>query len=480
MQINHLTFVPKKQKRLAKMFFWVSSPSKSAILALFVLLCPHFVLSQTAPPTPPSRAEMEADSLKMQWFKDAKLGVFVHWGLYAVNGVDESWSFYNRYLTHERYMEQRKGFTASKYNPTEWAQLFKDMGAKYAVLTTKHHDGMALWDTHFGDMSVVKQTPARRDLVTPFAQAIRNQGLKFGAYFSLIDWTHNDYPAFIKGQNRYEAKNDLPRWQRFLTYYEGQLKELSDTFNPDLFWFDGDWEHSADEWEASKMRQMLLARNPKVILNSRLAGHGDYDTPEQGIPISKPKSKYWELCLTSNDSWGYQGTDLNYKTPFEIIRIFADVISMGGNLLLDFGPKEDGTFREEDLNIMREMGKWTKKHEEAIYGTRAGLPPGHFYGPSTVSADKKRLYLFLTGKPFNNQIVLKGIQSKIGFVRILGTGQKLYGHRMKGKPWWSSIPGITTIDLPEQVMYDPYMTVICIEFSEPIVLHREDGLQVGG
>lgn len=446
------------------------------IFFLLVLLLPIRAFSQTAPSTPPTRAAQVADSVamakKMQWFSDAKLGVFIHWGIYAVDGVDESWSFFNRYLSHERYMAQKQRFTASRYDPQKWAQLFKDMGARYAVLTTKHHDGMALWNTQFGDLSTTKQTPAKKDLVTPLVQAIRAQGMKFGAYFSLIDWTHNDYPAFLKGQDRYKIADDPARWQRFRTYYQGQLSEIAQQFNPDLYWFDGDWEHSAAEWESEKVRQMLLARNPNVILNSRLQGHGDYDTPEQGIPITKPKSLYWELCLTSNDSWGYQGTDLNYKTPFEIIRIFADVISMGGNLLLDFGPKEDGTFRQEDLNIMQELGKWTKKHEEAIYGTRAGLPFGHFYGPSTLSQDNKRIYLFLTGKPSNNQIILKGLKSKIGFVRILGTGQKLYGFRMKGKPWWSSIPGITTIDLPEEVQYDPYMTVICIELAEPLALQR--------
>lgn len=430
--------------------------------------------AQTMPLTTPSSQVTTAmpDSVRMAWFQEAKLGIFVHWGIYSVYGVDESWSFFNGYLPHERYMEQLKGFTANHYDAKAWAKLFKATGAKYVVFTTKHHDGVAMWHTAQGSMSIVKQTPAKQDVFQPLVSALRAEGLKVGAYFSLIDWTHPDYPEFLRNQKKYDLKQAPERWQRFKQYYQAQLQELATQFNPDLWWFDGDWEHSAEEWEAAKVRQMLLSQNPKVILNSRLAGKGDYATPEQGLPIIKPAAPYWELCLTANDSWGYQGTDLNYKTPFEVIRIFADVISMGGNLLLDFGPKEDGRFRKEDLEIMETLGAWTNKHAEAIFGTRAGLPAGHFYGPTTLSKDRQTLYLFLTGKPSQGQLLLKGLKSPIAYIRVLGSGQKLYGFRMKGKPWWSQIPGLITIDIPDSVSFDPYMTVVAVHFSEPLKLHR--------
>jgi alpha-L-fucosidase len=327
----------------------------------------------------------EEKAKRMQWFSDAKLGIFIHYGIYSVNGIDESWSFYNGKISYPNYMKQLKGFTGKRFDAQKWADLFAESGAKYAVLTSKHHDGVALWDTKMGDLSVVKKTPAKRDLVDPFCKAIREKGMKVGMYFSLIDWSHPDYPNFLKDQKRYE--NDPARWNKFLTFMNGQLDELGSRFNPDLWWFDGDWEFSAEQWKAKDIRQKLFGYNPNVIINSRLQGYGDYETPENGVPLEKPKNPYWELCLTMNDAWGYQPTDKNYKTPNQVIRIFADCISMGGNVLLDVGPKEDGTIADEQVAILKELGRWTNKHQEAIYGTQAGIPRDWYSGPSTLSKD---------------------------------------------------------------------------------------------
>lgn len=186
----------------------------------------------------------------MQWFEDAKLGIFIHWGIYAVNGIDESWSFYNQYISYEDYMKQLAGFTASKYDPREWAGLIKESGARYAVLTAKHHDGVSLWDTRCNDLSVVKKTPAATDLIDPYMKALRKNGLKAGLYFSLLDWSHPDYPNFTRTGKRYES--DSMRWNRFVDFNFCQLEELSKKFNPDLFWFDGDWEASAEAWRAKE------------------------------------------------------------------------------------------------------------------------------------------------------------------------------------------------------------------------------------
>ena len=204
---------------------------------------------------------------KMSWFQDAKLGIFIHWGIYAVDGVDESWAFYNKKMSWEAYMKQLNSFTASKYNPTDWVNLIKASGAKYAVLTTKHHDGVALWNTKHAHYSTVKNTPAKRDLLTPFYQELKKQNIKAGAYFSLIDWSHPDYPAFMKDSIRYAIKDQPERWQRFRNFYQAQLNEVADQFQPDLFWFDGDWEHSAEEWESEKVRTTLLDKNPKKTVS---------------------------------------------------------------------------------------------------------------------------------------------------------------------------------------------------------------------
>jgi alpha-L-fucosidase len=437
---------------------------KFSFWSLFVvaLLCrPVLSVAQTA--NDPIVASMEPDP-KMEWFTDARLGIFIHWGIYAVDGIDESWSFFNKYLSYEDYMDQLKGFTASKYDPIAWADLIKESGAKYAVLTTKHHDGVALWDTELSDLNVVDSTPAGRDLVAPFVKALRSKGLKTGLYFSHLDWSHPDYDVFRSNEYRY--KDDPERWQRFKTFHLGQLRELSTRFQPDLWWFDGDWEHSAEEWNAEGIRDSLLTWQPSTILNSRLNGFGDYATPEQGLPIN-PSDGPWELCMTMNDSWGFQEHDLNYKTPYQVILTFADVLNGGGNLLLDIGPKADGTIPDQQVAILKELGRWTSKHGEAIYGTRRGIPYGHFYGPTTLSADNKILYLFL---PYSatGQVVVKGLKNKVDRIRIVGNGTKLEG-QILGKQYWSEVPGILYIDVPEGEA-DSAMTVIALQLNGEVDL----------
>lgn len=409
---------------------------------------------------------------KMQWFQDAKLGIFIHWGLYAVNGIDESWSFFNGYISHNDYLKQTNGFTAKNYDPVAWANLIKKSGARYSVITSKHHDGFALWDSKFGDFNAKKASAAKRDVLSPFVNALRKDGLKVGIYYSLPDWSYQDYTHHTRDSMRYKPADDPKRWNTFLNYYQGQLKELSKTYNPDLWWFDGDWEHSSAEWEAPKVRQMLLDQNPGTIINSRLQGHGDYATPEQGMPVTRPKDNYWELCMTMNNSWGYQKNDHDYKSLDQLIGIFTDVISSGGNLLLDIGPKGDGSIPKEQEEILTGLGRWTQKHKEAIFGTVAGIPKEHFYGPSTLSKDKSILYLFVKGNP-NGEIVLRGIKNKINRIWVVGDGTKL-SHKVVGKIYWSHYPGIKYIQVPDYVL-DENMTVLAVLLDGKIDLYREDG-----
>ena len=354
-------------------------------------------------------------------------------------------------------MNQLNGFTASAYKPDEWASLIKESGAKYAVITSKHHDGVAMWDTKLGDLSVVKKSPAAKDVVAPFVSSLRKQGLKVGIYYSLLDWSNQDYPNFTKNTLRYTE--DSIRWARFESFNHGQIAELGKNFNPDLYWFDGDWEQSAEKWKAKEIREMILDRNPEAIINSRLQGYGDYATPEQGLPVNRPKDKYWELCMTINNSWGYQPNDRDFKSPAQMIKIFSECLSKGGNLLLDIGPKSDGSIPVEEVSVLREFGKWTKKHAEAIYGTEGGLPAGYFYGPSTLSKDSTILYLFIQGNP-NGQIMLEGIKNKINRVYVVGNGTKLTWKEYL-KPYWSNNAGLTFIDVPDTVL-DDYTTVIAI------------------
>ena len=421
-----------------------------------------------------AQKEIHPDSIrgKMQWFSDAKLGIFIHWGIYAVNGVDESWSFYNKKISHADYMKQLKGFTAANYHPEDWAALIKESGARYAVMTTKHHDGVALWPTKENHYSVFRNTPAKKDVLTPFYRALEKQGIKKGAYFSLIDWSHPDYPAFTKDSNRYKIADNPNRWQRFLKFYQSQIAELNKAYHPDLWWFDGDWEHSADEWQAKQVRQNILSVTPGAIINGRLQGYGDYDTPEQNFPVTRPKFNWWELCMTINNNWGYQPQDTNWKTPYEVITIFADAISNGGNLLLDIGPMQDGTIPPQQVTVLKELGKWNKKHAEAIFGSLGGLPQGHFYGPTTLSKDSTTLYLFVPGKTSGN-LVLKGVKNSIKKIRVVGKQQELT-HKVVGKISWSPIPGLVYIDVPASAQ-DDYVTVLAIELDKPIELYRGQG-----
>ena len=331
------------------------------------------------------------------WFHDAKLGLFIHYGIYAVNGVTESWSFYNGRISYDDYMKQLDGFTAAKLDMDYWAQLAADMGAQYAVLTTKHHDGVALFDTAYSDLNTVKRTPAARDIIKEYTDAFRKKGIRIGLYYSLLDWSHPDYasvyqdgviPEHPEKSNPFcsplDGKEDPERWQRFVQFNRNQLAELLQNYGAiDLLWFDGDWERSAAQWGLPEFKNYLLSFQKDMIINSRLRGYGDYETPEQGLPVIPPCGP-WECCMTINDSWGYQGADNHYKSLPQILRIFTDCIAMGGNLLLDIGPREDGTIDERQVALLNGLGKFVKRNAEAIYGTEAGLPPEHFAGRSAV------------------------------------------------------------------------------------------------
>lgn len=416
------------------------------------------------------------------WFSDAKLGIFIHYGIYAVDGVPESWSFYSGKVPHGQYMKQLDGFTASNYDPKAWAEVFAKAGAKYAVLTARHHDGVALWDTGQGDLNVVKHTPAGRDLIAGYAEALREQGLKVGLYYSHSDWNHPDYASVVHpdppnddvGTNRYVTPKDgvenPEAWARFLSYRNAQVSELVSRFRPDLLWFDGEWERSEDQWKMRELSEEILAGNPDTVLNARMLSYGDYATPEQGVPLRAPDGP-WELCLTVNDSWGYQHQDDNQKSVGKLVRYFAETIGMGGNLLLDVGPQEDGTIPAAQVERIEGLGGWIRKHRRAVYGTVAGLPAGHHYGPSTLSADRRTLYLVCFDTP-RETIGLRGLRTPVERVSVVGTGTEL-PHQLIGG--LGEVPGVTWIDAPVSADVDAYATVLAVELDGELDLYRGAG-----
>lgn len=405
-------------------------------------------------------AQNKVSTQKMDWFEDAKLGIFIHWGIYSVDGISESWSFFNNYINHDNYIKQLNGFTAKDYQPKEWAKLIKEAGAKYTVITTKHHDGISMWNTKADKaITTLKDAAAKQDVITPFVKAIQEEGLHTGLYYSLPDWSHPYYDVFTRNRKRYQLADEPSRWANYVQYYQKQLTELSEQYKPELIWFDGDWEHSAEEWKSKETLSLLRKYNPNIIINSRLNHHGDYDTPEQGIPVTRPDAKFWELCYTMNDSWGYQPFDKKYKSPNMIIRTLVDCISMGGNLLLDIGPKADGTIPPEQLNILRQLGRWTHKHAAAIYGTRAGIPFANYNGKSALSKDGKTLYLYVyEQKP---ELQLRGLvnHTAIKGVSVIGDASS--------KVSVKSEDGIVQVDL-KKVNFDQDVTVIALNFSEEL------------
>ena len=430
--------------------------------------------------TLPMMAQKAADDStawksRMQWFKDAKLGIFIHWGIYAVDGVSESWSFHNERVPYTDYMAQAKRFTGSKWNAKDWVDLIKESGARYAVLTTKHHDGVALWNTKAGKLSTVKTTKAKKDFITPFVNELREQNLKVGLYYSLLDWSHNDYPNFIKSKPRYKIADDPKRWNRFVDFNFAQLGELRNQFNPDLWWFDGDWEQSAEDWRAPELVTFLRERNPNVVINSRVQGYGDYATPEVGGPVQQPDDPYWELCMTMNDSWGYQPKDTLFKTPYELLRSFCDCLSMGGNMLLDFGPREDGTIPEPEVAILKEFGRWTAKHHEAIYGTDRGVYKDAFQGYTTLSKDHRTLYLFIPYRP-HGEVEVKGLLTKLKGARVVGSNTPLRW-KIYNEADWRAEPGNLYVEIPEQEL-DSEITVVALDLVEPIKMYlKKEGRQ---
>lgn len=419
------------------------------------------------------------------WFPDAKLGIFLHYGIYAVDGVAESWSFYTGDLTREQYMRQLGGFTASRYDPGAWAALFARAGARYAVLTARHHDGVALWDTAAPQgLSVARDTPAGRDLLAGYADALRAHGLKVGFYYSHSDWSHPDYPTLRHpdpdsapapvNDNRFSSAapgaEDPAAWRRYLAYRDGQIRELMARYRPDLLWFDGEWERSAEQWGIDELADEILAAGPETVLNARMFHRGDYATPEQGVPTAAPEGP-WELCLTVNESWGHRPGDDRHKSVGQLVRYFTETIGAGGNLLLDVGPREDGTITPEQTARLEGLGAWIARHADAVYGTVAGLPAGHHYGPSTLSADRRTLYLVCFDPP-RETVSVRGLRNRVRKVSVVGTGAEL-GHRVTGG--LHEVPGVLWIDAPATADVDPHATVLALDLEGELDLYRGRG-----
>jgi alpha-L-fucosidase len=411
------------------------------------------------------------------WFDRARFGMFIHWGLSSVPGWELSWPLVGgnpslpqcQSVTIDEYYATAKVFNPQRYNPREWARLAKRLGMQYAILTTKHHEGFAMFDTKLSDFSVV-HAPYGKDAVRAYVDAFRAEGLRIGMYFSLSDWHHPDYPAFTEADKPYNffalPQPTEAQWARYLDVLFGQVRELLTNYGRvDVMWFDGHWErHPAEKWKAAELRALIKSLQPEILINDRLPGCGDFDTPEQFIP-PQPPAATWETCMTMNESWGYNPQDTHYKSPRQLIHSLCEVASRGGNLLLNVGPKGDGSLAAEQVERLEVVAQWMARNGESIVGTTPGLEPWQFYGPSTRKGN--RLYLHTLMRPYET-VSVRGVPiRRVASVRALAHDAELthtsrcsiIDELLNADPF-----GELTITVPESIL-DPYATVIAVDIT---------------
>ena len=309
---------------------------------------------------------------RIQWWQEAKFGMFIHWGLYSLIGRHE-WAMEMEGIPIPQYELLAKHFNPKPNAAREWAKLAKQAGQKYMVMTTKHHEGFCNFDTKLTDYCAPKQA-AGRDLVREFVEAARGEGLRVGFYYSLMDWHHPDGAL---------CATDEAARQRFVAYTHGLIRELMSNYGKiDILWYDVDWPLSAEQWESEKMNMTVFELQPDIIVNNRNGLPGDFSTPEQHIQAAA-KGRAWEACMTLNDSWGYHRADDNWKTAKTVVNNLITCAHGGGNYLLNIGPKPDGSIPEETVSILLAVGKWTGPNATAIYGTERSNFNQHVYANFT-------------------------------------------------------------------------------------------------
>jgi len=399
------------------------------------------------------------------WFPAAKFGVFIHWTLKNVE-MDYDQPVEEMSLDLQRQWAREK-WTAENFDARQWARSFKDWGAKYAVLTTKHHVGFCLFDAPGAEQTSVNIAPAGRDLVAEYVEALRAEGIRIGLYYSLPDWSHPDYASCAGGDNpRSYSRTDEPeRWERFLKQMFAEIEHLCTAYGEiDMLWFDGDWERTVEQWRSEQLVEMILSHQPQIVLNNRLRHPclGHVASPESSAPLAG-RHDHWEFCTTPGDNWDGQAANNNLKQPPELVRVFADMVGMGGNLLLNIAPKADGTIPPEQVDVMSGLGKWIVPRSEAIYNAEKGLPAGLFNGASTHKGGV--LYLIACDAP-RRELCVKGLQSEVKRVTHVPSGTELSWRRSGGRANFGKA-GWLFIDTPAELMDEPAF-VVRVEFTDDV------------
>ena len=372
---------------------------KKPIIGILVLL---MTINWSCQNTPKVKNKTTVDYLKeskedfdqrMNWWREARFGMFIHWGVYAVpagihngfktKGIGE-WIQRHAQIPIADYEKYAKQFNPIKYDAEEWAKLMKKAGMKYVVITSKHHDGFALWDSEVSDYDIVDFAPYGKDILKSLASACKAQGIKFGLYHSIMDWHHPQAQANSEPEYDYQnhPNGEFPQFVE--NYLKPQLKELVENYDPDILWFDGEWINDYTHEMGLDLYQYMRTLKPSLIINNRvdkgrkgMAGMnredqkyaGDFGTPEQEI-LEGTASMDWESCMTMNDTWGYKSLDHNWKSDEMLIHNLVDITAKGGNYLLNVGPTAEGLIPSSSIERLEKMGKWIEVNGEAIYATQ--------------------------------------------------------------------------------------------------------------
>ncbi len=394
----------------------------------------------------PSQPPLPQDQ-RTQWFRDAKFGMFIHWGPYSVLGRHE-WARNLFQIPQAEYDKYARAFNPVNFDADTWVDIAKNAGAKYMVITSKHHDGFSIYRSAVSnyDMEI---TPYKGDPLKLLAAAAQKKGMRLGFYHSIMDWHH---PEYIPKRD-WEVPNQKPggNIDEYIGYMKSQLRELLTQYGDvATIWFDGEWEHSTAEMHSDEIYDFIRGLQPNTLINDRLykrepGNRADYGTPEQFVPatgVRDPAGKptLWESCVTINmDSWGYNKYEMDFKTSRDLIRMLIEVVSKGGNLLLNVGPKPDGTIQSEFVTRLAAMGDWMKVNHEAIYGTVSSpfsrLP---FFGRATVKGEN--LYLHVFQWPADHRLRVPGIKNKVRAARLLANQSTLLDTAYEGEDLVITLP----------------------------------------
>ncbi|MDN6161303.1 MAG: alpha-L-fucosidase [Atopostipes sp.] len=366
------------------------------------------------------------------WFIQDRFGMFIHFGLYSIAARHE-WVMTHEQMSPKDYRKYFDHFNPDLFNADEWVEYAKNAGMKYLVITTKHHDGFALWDTKLTDYKITN-TPFGRDLLAELVQACRKENIKIGFYHSLIDWHHPDFPLDGHHPQREDkkarAKNKQRSMKNYVEFLHGQVRELLEDYGKiDYIWFDfnypeQDWGWAKGKgpknWQSKKLEEMILDLQPHIIINDRLGLNRGVTTPEQYQPSEPLKENeqtvIWEACQTFNGSWGYDPQNLHWKSSEDVIKMLIDTVSKDGNLLFNIGPNGRGEFDQPTIKRLDDISDWMRLHERSIIGT------GHsqYKAPADCRLTQKenRLYLHIFSWPFG-QIQLKGLAGKVSYAQFL-------------------------------------------------------------